>query len=253
MAFQYREVKRKADKGDLVKSLVDRLDIFHKGEILTVAYRQDDSYSNGVGFHRWQILKDDEYVVLEPIESTDTEDRITQLETRVAKLEAKLAMKREHDDLFDATRYAFNQVRTSLKPKQYTRAEVIEMAKEDVEWLMGQSLFMFQKLDFVVNRKKRTVVVLGYGWLGSKPSKRGISHCAPDDCFNVHLGKAIALRRALGLDVPDYYVNAPKPTEAQMGDIIIIAELVGDKASGENYNRSTVIIDDSHDFGGDSQ
>ena len=49
---------------------------------------------------------------------------------------------------------------------------------------------------------------------------RGIAKCSPDDCFNVHIGKAIALRRALGEDVPHEYINAPQPTEVRVGDII---------------------------------
>lgn len=49
---------------------------------------------------------------------------------------------------------------------------------------------------------------------------RGIAKAVPDDCFNVHIGKAIALRRALGLAVPDEYLNAPQPTEVRVGDVV---------------------------------
>src|SRR5690625_2531294 len=73
---------------------------------------------------------------------------------------------------------------------------------------------------FVVNKGKRTVVALMRGELSDTVYSRGIAKCAPGDCFNVHIGKAIALRRALGLDVPDEYINAPQPTEVRVGDII---------------------------------
>src|SRR5699024_6527622 len=74
--------------------------------------------------------------------------------------------------------------------------------------------------EFVVNKEKRTVVALLRGWGSGTIVKRGIAKCAPKDCFNVHIGKAIALRRALGLEVPDEYLNAPQPTEVREGDIV---------------------------------
>jgi hypothetical protein len=55
---------------------------------------------------------------------------------------------------------------------------------------------------------------------GSKVLSRGIAKCHPDDCFNAHIGRAIALRRALGLEVPDEYLNAPQPTEVRAGDVV---------------------------------
>ena len=75
-------------------------------------------------------------------------------------------------------------------------------------------------VEFVVNKEKRTVVALlksvGEGAVKSK----GIAKAMPDDCFNEHIGKAIALHRALGLEVPDEYLNAPQPTEVRVGDVV---------------------------------
>src|SRR5699024_10212129 len=73
---------------------------------------------------------------------------------------------------------------------------------------------------FVVNKGKRTVVALMRGELSDTVYSRGIAKCAPGDCFNVHIGKAIALRRALDLEVPDEYLNAPQPTEVREGDFV---------------------------------
>src|SRR5699024_4552499 len=80
--------------------------------------------------------------------------------------------------------------------------------------------------EFIVNKEKRTVVCLLKGSSRPKVYSGGIAKCAPNDCFNVHLGKAIALRRALGLDVPDEYLYAPQPTEVRKGDVVI-ANIVG--------------------------
>ncbi|MEV2911132.1 hypothetical protein ABNF65_21620, partial [Paenibacillus larvae] len=49
---------------------------------------------------------------------------------------------------------------------------------------------------------------------------RGTAKCAPGDVFNSHIGRAIALRRALGLEVPTEYMSVPNPTEFKIGDIV---------------------------------
>ena len=74
--------------------------------------------------------------------------------------------------------------------------------------------------EFIVNSEKRTVVVLLRGVDSHEIFARGIAKAAPDDCFNVWLGKAIALHRALGLEVPDEYLNTPQPTEVRVGDVV---------------------------------
>src|SRR5690606_7062031 len=74
--------------------------------------------------------------------------------------------------------------------------------------------------EFIVNEDKRTIVALLRGKHSSKVRAKGTAKCAPGDCFNVHIGKAIALRRALGLEVPTEYLNAPQPTEVRVGDVV---------------------------------
>ncbi|MGV7066916.1 hypothetical protein [Bacillus velezensis] len=115
---------------------------------------------------------------------------------------------------------------------QARRDEIVEQAKADVEELKecgrthaGKPFdyrlkMICVKSEFIVNRDKRTVVVLLKGAGNKFIYSRGIAKAAPDDCFNVHIGKAIALRRVLGLAVPDEYLNAPQPTEVRVGDVI---------------------------------
>ncbi|MCY9066654.1 hypothetical protein [Bacillus inaquosorum] len=116
------------------------------------------------------------------------------------------------------------------KSAQARRDEIVEIARADVEKLTnyGDGVWhetgVFTKatcnVEFVVNRDKRTVVALLKGVRTGNVYARGIAKAAPSDCFNVHIGKAIALRRALGLAVPDEYLNAPQPTEVRVGDIV---------------------------------
>jgi hypothetical protein len=114
-------------------------------------------------------------------------------------------------------------------PRQLTRDDIIEMAKRDIESLGEKDKYGIYYepwegfkcyANFVVNREKRTVVAL-LKWRGdNNVLARGIAKCHPDDCFNAHIGRAIALRRALGLEVPEAYLNAPQPTEVRAGDVV---------------------------------
>lgn len=121
-----------------------------------------------------------------------------------------------------------------------SRQGVIEKAKEDVVGLLnenhpyasctampgvwftdeGSIFFVLDKAEFIVNKEKRSVVCLIKNIETGVIRLKGISKCAPNDCFNVHIGKAIALRRALGLDVPETYLNAPQPEKAEVGDVV---------------------------------
>lgn len=114
---------------------------------------------------------------------------------------------------------------------QEHRDAIVEQAKADVEDLIDQSYNRYEleavkgnghlRTEFVVNSEKRTVVALLRGRYASiAQTLRGIAKCAPNDCFNAHIGKAIALRRALGLEVPTEYLNAPNPSEVRVGDVV---------------------------------
>ncbi|MGC4375747.1 hypothetical protein WD019_02230 [Fictibacillus sp. Mic-4] len=139
---------------------------------------------------------------------------------------------------------------------QKDRDRIIEKAKRDVAWLLKERPLLVN--DFYINREKRTVVSVLFRGI-----KRGIAKCAPDDCFNVHIGKAIALRRALGLEVPTEYLNAPQPEEPRVGDVVqsvsklpkfyrVVDKIFTETNVGECSIDSVVakngkIIDDSRD------
>lgn len=114
---------------------------------------------------------------------------------------------------------------------QARRDEIVEQAKADIENLADEDGPVYQTEDnegypcscyanFRVNKEHRTVACDLRGVRTGERYKRGIAKAAPSDCFNVHIGKAIALRRALGLAVPDEYLNAPQPTEVRVGDVV---------------------------------
>lgn len=117
---------------------------------------------------------------------------------------------------------------------QEARDRIVRQAKEDVEELTekvtghGWTAFPATRITgnviprFIINKRKRTVVtILELKYIGGiVEDHKGIAKANPSDCFNVYIGKAIAIRRALGLDVPDEYINTPQPTEVRAGDIV---------------------------------
>jgi len=123
-------------------------------------------------------------------------------------------------------------------PNQRRKA-VIERAKafvEDVEYLAEDSqgnaerwdrkcatLTKFStyasKPEYHVNKEKRVVTVLVKGSSNRIVLGKAIAKCSPDDVFNVHIGKAIALAKAYGLEVPREFTHAPQP-EPAIGQVV---------------------------------
>lgn len=99
-----------------------------------------------------------------------------------------------------------------------TRESIVKQAKEDVEGLVAQSATI--KANFEINREKNAVTALVRGKFSGRLIEVGVAKCDPNDCFNEYIGKAIALRRALGYNVPSDYLNAPQPEGVEVGDVI---------------------------------
>lgn len=206
---------------------------------------------------------------------------VASLETRITRLERLLLSQEEAEDDSSET-----------VDKTLTRDEIIEKAKEDVAKLIrigrddhsrlpsGRFSGEWFDVEFVVNRKKQTVVALVYELNGldfdkpyprkyKYPSAKGVAKCYYNDVFNVHIGKVVALHRALELDIPVEYLNVPQPTEPQIGDVVdekrhyyrknrVVAELRptgytdADKGltfvgGGWTYIDNCKVIDDSRD------
>lgn len=109
---------------------------------------------------------------------------------------------------------------TEVKSAQAQRDEIVERAKADVVDLIHDYELTADTTKLVVNAEKRTVVVYQVHISSGYLRRRGIAKCVTNDCFNAHIGKAIALHRALGLTVPDEYLTAPNPTEVRVGDVV---------------------------------
>jgi hypothetical protein len=251
---RYREERRKARKGERILYVWEG----EQSQVYTAIYVEEngdvrvvDEYDDGT-----LMIHYGAYRVLTPIDAPQAPTAVSpqvinvnltitvQPGTDVAQAVAD-AVKREITKMSaqEFVSHAEELLGLTKSPQQF-RDEIVERAKRDIEELktthyptlaqyyIARNITWNPECDaeFIVNREKRTIVCLlraqRYDGKG-KVVSRGIAKCAPDDCFNVHIGKAIALRRALGLPVPIKYLNAPQPTEVRVGDIVNGSGLFG--------------------------
>ncbi|WP_051493926.1 hypothetical protein [Paenibacillus sp. FSL R7-269] len=246
----YREVKRKAAVGERIKivgvhnvglRVGDELTVEHadaQGDIWSVrerAFAGLISYSSSM----YGI----EYVVLEPVTpalSTDplfaafrqfVADNAAAIRAILPGLEAQI---------------------TQESPAQLapiTRAQVIAKATADVAELTANGKNQTEVLPFGndfyrrlynvrfrVNRDKRTVVCEIIGSHSGRKLARAYAKCSPADVFHAEIGKAIALRKALGLTVPSEYTDAPQP-EPAVGARVNLHTLKGDFVGVKTIER----------------
>lgn len=247
---KYREVKRKASVGERIKIVEasETYGMYKNGDVFTV---EDRSPAGGVRVrsvgtvgNQNGFIDDEEYVVLEPItEESETVDLIV-LQRQLNEVKRKQAeIAAQVDGLTDAfAKLALVTTKPKQTPKlsdQQIRDNTVEQAKADVKALIsaehfnvpichspGSTAFYtpngYDTVEFVVNTEKRTAIALIKARFEQTSTvwAKGIAKAAPDDCFNIWLGKAISLRRALGLEVPDEYVRCPQPTEVRVGDVV---------------------------------
>lgn len=84
------------------------------------------------------------------------------------------------------------------------------------------NLFFGVNPEFHINEEKRIITLLLRGAGDGEIMGKEIVRCAPTDVFNVHIGKAIALGRALGLDVKKF-THAAQPREVVVGQVFKVS------------------------------
>lgn len=187
-----KTVKRKAEVGE--KILITNKDIgerrYKNGDIFEV----DDSQFDRVYFKTTQNLPilcfHEEYEVIIEEPKTANEQR-AELIQRVKKFLSERQAIRNGDEKFQ-DRESGNHVARNC----------------------------WYETDFFIKDRKVTAVVYGLV-LGNKrqnePKVVGRAKCMPNEVFNEHIGKAIALARALDIDVPEEFLNAVQPDEVVLG------------------------------------
>lgn len=220
---QFVEVERKANVGERIK-IVDAWMAggYKTGDVLSVVGKNSPGViaSNG---SRTMYISPREYVVLEPVapQSFFFEKFAQFLRDNADEVRKIIAE--------DSAIVAPNNVLTRAKVITQAKADVAELERigRDVDARLPEdSPFhtMFYRVEFHVNREKRAVTALVHrtkynGVITARNFGKNTAKCAPGEVFNAAIGKAIALRRALGLTVPNEYLNAPQPDEPRVGAV----------------------------------
>lgn len=176
---QYRKVDRLAREGDVV--VFDSKIYPHNAEP-NKPYIVNRETSFGVGHHDGETICDVKFAIYD---HGRTPENVDVYELMKEGLNPQIPM--------------IDETIEPLTPNQQ-RAEVIEKAKKLVEE-KGKGF------DFSINENKRIIA------FNIRTEKAAFAKCNPSDVFNEHIGKAIALGRALGLNVSEFE-QAVQPTVA---------------------------------------
>lgn len=254
--------KRKAKVGEriLITNALMASGGYKNGDILTVEGSIETSGILGYVFAQgidvsildgeYEVIVDeteaDNVGIIEKLQAdlVQTKAELEALKERVRVLE-QIEKKRVDDEVYNEylngnlDDIIENSIKEARKwEAQIKRDEIIEKAKREVEEIRNDPIQMEGLLaTFIVDREKRMVTALLSSVLTGVVERQGVAKCHPDDCFNIHLGKIIALYKALGLEVPDEYLNAPQPTEVRVGDIVEYVNTRGEKELCEAVDR----------------
>src|SRR5690554_222502 len=242
--------------GDKVRiNDVDRIrygDFFWRnGDVTEVMEVDDDGdilvkVTRGIFREEAFLIAKREFDYIEKVAETPTKltksQRIKALEQAQASLETEVAtLKRRIEALEKGTSYTHTP-RLSVKEVEpvsanQKRKAIIDEAKAFVEKVTehigrhhSREIKGYGRLNdvgnewilcpyFEVKSEKREVTVVLKTRTHGKLQSKGIAKCAPDDVFNADIGKAIALGRALGLDVTRFE-QAVQPTELVIGMVV---------------------------------
>lgn len=218
---KYKTEKRKARVGEsiLITNADYELSDYQNGGVFMVT----NSGTTGAVLDCGMISQPHEYEVivgqhpqLPNLDEMDSDELIALSEAVMKALRTRSYKNGYDQGRFDAEIEAAHG--TYEKSDQQKRDEVVAKAKKDVRELLNSAHGYDH--EFIVNSAKRTVVYLRKVAGRTSVGLRGIAKCSPNDCFNAHIGKAIALRRALRLQVPTEYLNVPQPTEIRVDDVV---------------------------------
>ena len=157
-------------------------------------------------------LTPEELRYIELVDASPTKkQRIKALENEVEALKARI----------EALEIGISARIAEKKTPNQRRKAVIERAKAfvaDVEKKApngcGKFNLYLTKPEYHINKEKRIVTVLVKGAISPKLYEKAIARCAPGDVFNEHIGKAIALAKVYGLEIPKEFMDAPQPEPA---------------------------------------
>lgn len=131
----------------------------------------------------------------------------------------------EYEVLIEEDEPYLNEAKSMLSAQQSNRrnsaneerAELIEFAKEFIEH--NWNVHLLGVPEFRYKESKRRITCLIKGIVSGRVFEVGRADCMPGEVFNEWIGKAIALARALDIDVPEEFLRAVQPTKFAVGQV----------------------------------
>ncbi|MED0863779.1 hypothetical protein [Bacillus safensis] len=213
---KHKTEKRKAIVGEriLITNAEHAIASYKNGDVFTVnsvGFGGVTGYTTPIIWHHEYEVIVGEHTPAPNLDEMDYNELITLSEAVMKALRT-----RSYKNGYDQGR--FDAEIEAPKSDQQKRDEIVAQAKEDVRRLLESDYG--HDHEFIVNSAKRAVVYLREVAGRTSVGLRGVAKCSPNDCFNAHIGKAIALRRSLRLPVPTEYLNVPQPTDVRVGDVV---------------------------------
>lgn len=166
----------------------------------------------------------------------DFAETVKKVEEMKANAEANIALANQLKENIAALQKSVEQDIATYKNKtchhltaNQKRARAIEMAKEFVEDQKSCGLYNLKKSGTVYHcyaefiRKNNRITCLLKGSIFSNIYSVGRAECHVDDVFNEHIGRAVALAKALDIveQLPPDILKAVQPDEMVKGHIIL--------------------------------
>lgn len=156
--------------------------------------------------------------------------------TRIAVIESELAALKALAQADEQPEPAPNAARKAVIEKARSFADEVER-----EW-RG----VLQRITFHVNANKGVVTALKHGALSGVLLDKAFARCAPGDVFNADIGKAIAVGRLYGVEVPAEFLDAPKPDKKAVGMRVKYEDMVARLVPS---NEKLSLVDDRAHIG----
>lgn len=230
---QYRKVDREAQVGDVVIFQEKGKHFTGKGTYITIGnpYKVSSTHDDGrVKF----IADDDDDILVYGSLVNRTPETVDVYELIEEGLNPQIPIVDETIEPLTP-----NQQRAAIIEKSKTFVKNIVGEYDTFNTTVGRYKDQCVRPIFHVNEKKRAITVLIYGAFGKQLIFKGITKCNPSDVFNEHIGKAIALGRALGLDVSEFE-QAVQPTEFVSEQIITYTSELAGQDRGGNFEISYI-------------
>ena len=193
--------------GDRIRRISQSYGDVKEGEVVEVSRTGNYDYDVSIKGRKMGLLHPERW------ELADSEqERIQKLFSDFAKAESEVSRLAKEIAVLKAKaprgRFAvIEEARKDVERLEYRMEQVMPFDADALPLTRSKGRVF---PEYHINHDKETVVVRLHGVHAGKDFAKGKAKASKEDRFDVNIGKAIALRRALGLPVPTKYLDAPQ-------------------------------------------